>query len=174
MTASFDVRRSHEGFSHPRLAAGRVVVGRCGVRWPGDAVRCILPPSRSAVNAGNVNDPDEVANQSAPLLVSSAGRVVWSERPFLFEFGGGRLSIEGEADVQTLEAAQATLRAAFCEASACFLFPAVGTGTGSRTVHGPSVQHLNRVTLRTHPAERARLRAWPPRCRTASRCHHHR
>lgn len=50
-----------------------------------------------ATSAGLVNDDTSGANQSAPLLVSSAGRYVWSERPFTFTFdGAGTLSLEGQ------------------------------------------------------------------------------
>jgi hypothetical protein len=35
-----------------------------------------------ATSAGFANDDNRGANQSAPLLVSSAGRYVWSDRPF--------------------------------------------------------------------------------------------
>jgi hypothetical protein len=41
-----------------------------------------------ATSAGFMNDDSHGANQSAPLLVSSAGRYVWSDRPFRFAFDG--------------------------------------------------------------------------------------
>jgi hypothetical protein len=43
-----------------------------------------------ATSAGFVDDDTAGANQSAPLLVSSAGRYVWSEGPFSFAFDGRR------------------------------------------------------------------------------------
>ena len=49
-----------------------------------------------ATNAGLVDHPGDGANQSAPLLVSSTGRYVWSELPFTFAFDGvGGLDIVG-------------------------------------------------------------------------------
>ena len=48
-----------------------------------------------ATNAGLVDDPTAGANQSAPLLVSSHGRYVWSDEPFTFAFDGeGGLEVE--------------------------------------------------------------------------------
>jgi hypothetical protein len=45
-----------------------------------------------ATSAGFLTDDTDGANQSAPLLLSSCGRVVWSEHPFTFSFGQGYLS----------------------------------------------------------------------------------
>ena len=52
-------------------------------------------------------------NTSSPMLVSSAGRYVWSEKPFGYEFRGGRLLLD--SDVGTIEPVQAgkTLRDAY-------------------------------------------------------------
>ena len=48
-----------------------------------------------ATNAGLVDDPTAGANQSAPLLVSSHGRYVWSDEPFTFAFDGeGGLEVD--------------------------------------------------------------------------------
>ncbi|MDN5803200.1 MAG: glycoside hydrolase family 31 protein [Microlunatus sp.] len=49
-----------------------------------------------AVSAGLIQDPEAGANQSAPILVSSSGRYVWSEQPFGYSFdGSGGLQITG-------------------------------------------------------------------------------
>ncbi|GAA2112333.1 glycoside hydrolase family 31 protein [Microlunatus panaciterrae] len=49
-----------------------------------------------ATSAGVADDDHAGANQSAPLLVSSAGRYVWSEQPFTFAFdGAGNLTVDG-------------------------------------------------------------------------------
>ena len=49
-----------------------------------------------ATNAGLIANPNDGANQSAPLLISSTGRYVWSEQPFTFAFDGiGGLDITG-------------------------------------------------------------------------------
>jgi alpha-glucosidase (family GH31 glycosyl hydrolase) len=53
-----------------------------------------------ATNAGVLDRPGDGANQSAPLLVSSTGRYVWSELPFTFAFDGvGGLDIVGSGVV---------------------------------------------------------------------------
>lgn len=55
-----------------------------------------IPHRRNlATSAGFADDDHAGANQSAPLLVSSAGRYVWSERPFTFSFdGAGALELD--------------------------------------------------------------------------------
>lgn len=53
-------------------------------------------------------------NQAAPLLVSNKGRWVWCERPFVFCFSNGVLSVEADrpdAEVETGTAGD-TLRSA--------------------------------------------------------------
>jgi len=87
-----------------------------------------------ARNAGYVDDANGGANQSAPLLLSSAGRVVWSEHPFHFAFDGGALTIDG--DVIMLTASEASLRGAFHLASARF-FPASGRIPARELFTGP-------------------------------------
>lgn len=39
---------------------------------------------------------DESSNQSAPLLISTRGRYVWSETPFHFTFEAGQLDVDGQ------------------------------------------------------------------------------
>src|SRR5215213_10701164 len=48
-----------------------------------------------ARTAGAAHDALTGANQSAPLLLSSTGRVVWSERPFAYAFDDGRSPVAG-------------------------------------------------------------------------------
>lgn len=49
-----------------------------------------------AVSAGAIDDDTSGANQSAPLLISSTGRYVWSDRPFAYRFDGhGGLEVDG-------------------------------------------------------------------------------
>nr|WP_232530760.1 glycoside hydrolase family 31 protein [Microlunatus antarcticus] len=91
-----------------------------------------------ATNAGLVGDPTAGANQSAPLLVSSHGRYVWSDEPFTFAFDGeGGLEVEGDVALRQAqgalggaqgaeERAQGTLGDAF-RAAARDHFPASGT-----------------------------------------------
>ena len=56
-------------------------------------------------------------NTSSPFLVSSRGRYVWSEKPFGYEFRGGRLLID--SDVEKIEPIQAgdSLRSAYLAAA---------------------------------------------------------
>ncbi|MBO1269765.1 glycoside hydrolase family 31 protein [Arthrobacter cavernae] len=97
-----------------------------------------LPHHRNlADNAGLAGDPSAGANQSAPLLLSSAGRIVWSGRPFSFTFGDGRLGVvPSDEDVQLLEAPLGTLREAFLLASQRF-FPASGRIPARELFEGP-------------------------------------
>ena len=50
---------------------------------------------------------------SSPLLVSSRGRYVWSERPFGYEFRGGRLLLDSDAEQIAPVRAGETLRDAY-------------------------------------------------------------
>ena len=78
-----------------------------------------------AINAGLIDDPGAGANQSAPLLVSSTGRYVWSEHPFTFAFDGqGGLEVAG-IDV-VVDRAAGSLASAYRAASHRH-FPASGT-----------------------------------------------
>jgi alpha-glucosidase (family GH31 glycosyl hydrolase) len=84
-----------------------------------------------ATSAGLVDRPNEGANQSAPLLVSSHGRYVWSDEPFTFAFDGeGGLEVDDDVVVESaLRQAQGTgsgLAAAFRGAARAH-FPATGT-----------------------------------------------
>ncbi|HEY5979183.1 MAG TPA: glycoside hydrolase family 31 protein [Microlunatus sp.] len=77
-----------------------------------------------ATNAGLIDRPDDGANQSAPVLVSSSGRYVWSEHPFSFAFDGrGSLDLAG-SDIVTGRDGD-TLRSAYRAVSDRF-FPASG------------------------------------------------
>jgi alpha-glucosidase (family GH31 glycosyl hydrolase) len=72
-------------------------------------------------NAGYLDDADDGANQSAPLLLSDAGRVLWSTEPFAFSFDDGRLVVDGPCELLT--ASGGTLRDAYQLASARFFAP---------------------------------------------------
>ena len=80
-----------------------------------------------ATNGGLVDDPTAGANQSAPLLVFSHGRYIWSDQPFTFAFdgeGGLELTTTGtEVEVQVVGS---TLADAFQAASRDH-FPPSGT-----------------------------------------------
>lgn len=87
-----------------------------------------------AVNAGFADDPSAGANQSAPLLVSSRGRVLWSDRPFAFAFAEGQLM--ADRGTQLFEAAGGTLQDAFLLAAQRF-FPPSGLMPAPELFDGP-------------------------------------
>ena len=53
--------------------------------------------------------------QSAPLYLSSKGRYIWSEEPFIIEFNKGKITVESEYEVKVVKAGE-TLRDAYLEA----------------------------------------------------------
>lgn len=87
-----------------------------------------------AVNVGLVDDPTEGANQAAPVLVSDQGRVVGSDRPFVFTFDGGELRLLGDAELQ--QAPEGSLRAAFRLAARTH-FPPSGAMPARELFTGP-------------------------------------
>ena len=68
---------------------------------------------------------DNMGNQSAPLLLSSKGRFVWSEDPFQFAFANNQLIISKALGKIIIDSSSHTLREAFQKASKQF-FPASG------------------------------------------------
>ena len=103
-----------------------------GELWWGGAVAdgCVMPFGASgrahrdlATNAGFAHKPEDGANQSAPLLISNRGHVVWSERPFTFTITPQEVTLEPGIDGAPLEISQAgehSLRAAFLAATTHF------------------------------------------------------
>ena len=88
-----------------------------------------------STSAGTIDDETAGANQSAPLLVSSAGRYVWSEEPFAFAFdGSGGLTVDGRDLV--CGQGEATLAGAF-RAAATEHFPAAGRAPASAMFSAP-------------------------------------
>jgi alpha-glucosidase (family GH31 glycosyl hydrolase) len=85
-------------------------------------------------SAGKRDDPEDGPNQSAPLLLSSTGRFLWSEWPFAFSLDGGVLRVTGRDLV--LDRAGDSLRDAFRAASARF-FPASGQAPARAMFTGP-------------------------------------
>ena len=75
----------------------------------------------SGVDPPSCANPGMPSSQSSPLLLSTGGRIIWSQRPFSFEFGDGQLSVVGH-DIQVLRHGDC-LRDAFMEASARFFPP---------------------------------------------------
>jgi alpha-glucosidase (family GH31 glycosyl hydrolase) len=87
-----------------------------------------------ATSAGFLDDDTAGPNQSAPLLVSSRGRYVWSESPFEFAFDGtGRLEVAGSGLV--LGRGEPTLGGAFRAAAAHF--PAAGRTVAPAMIAAP-------------------------------------
>lgn len=64
-------------------------------------------------------------NQGAPLLLSSQGRYLWSDRPFTYEFVEGAIQLSGSMTPITLSEGHGNLRGAF-RAAAARHFPASG------------------------------------------------
>lgn len=70
----------------------------------------------------------EASNQSAPLLVSTKGRFVWSEQPLTFSFHEGTLTVASDAEIISEAATETstgegTLRAAYRAACGRFFPP---------------------------------------------------
>ena len=88
-----------------------------------------------ATSSGALQDDALGANQSAPLLVSSQGRYIWSERPFTFAFdGAGHLDLVGD-DLVVAESGGG-LADAFRAAARRF-FPATGGAPDRRMFAAP-------------------------------------
>src|SRR3954452_8206991 len=88
-----------------------------------------------ATNAGSFAKPNEGANQSAPLLVSSRGRYVWSDDPFTFAFDGeDGLELDGAEITETVVGA--TLAEAF-RGAARDHFPASGAAPAELMFSAP-------------------------------------
>lgn len=68
-------------------------------------------------------------NQGAPLLVSSGGRYLWSDRPFSYEFDGSSLRLAGSTDPVVLGEGHQTLKGAYRAASASHFPPSKATPT---------------------------------------------
>ncbi|QTE28432.1 glycoside hydrolase family 31 protein [Pengzhenrongella sicca] len=90
-----------------------------------------------ATSAGHQDVPGDLTrgcNQSAPVLVSSRGRFVWSDRPFSFAFADGSLSVIGAGIVRG--EAGTTLAEAFGAVSRSY-FPASGLIPAEAMFSGP-------------------------------------
>ena len=91
-----------------------------------------------ATNAGFAQAANDGANQSAPVLISNQGRVVWSERPFTFTITPEELTLEPGCDgepVTVSQAQDASLRGAFLAATAHF--PPTGSTPAIELFTGP-------------------------------------
>ena len=130
-----------------------------GERWWGGAVADgqAMPFGHSphrrnlATSAGLVDDDDAGANQSAPLLVSSNGRYVWSDQPFEFAFdgaGAGGLTVQGHDLV--CGQGEPTLAGAFRAASTEH-FPAAGRAPAPAMFAAP--QYNTWIEMPYHPTQ---------------------
>jgi alpha-glucosidase (family GH31 glycosyl hydrolase) len=126
-------------------------------RWWGGAVADgqVMPFGRVAhrrnlaTSAGFADDDKAGANQSAPLLVSSAGRYVWSEQPFTFAFDGdGGLELDGRDIVLGEEGS--TLATAFQTAAARH-FPASSRTPAEQMFTAP--QYNTWIEMPYHPTQ---------------------
>lgn len=114
-----------------------------GERWWGGAAAdgTAMPFGRSAHrrdlarNAGLAGAEDDGANQSAPVLVSSHGRHVWSDQPFTLAVEGGALHLTGTA-ISVGQAESATLAGAYRAVSA-ERFPPSGRTPDERLFTAP-------------------------------------
>lgn len=107
-----------------------------------------------ATSSGRIDDDTAGSNQSAPLLVSSQGRYVWSERPFEYAFDGrGTLEVIGENVVLGQEGDG--LASAFRAAARRF-FPASGEAPNEQMFAAP--QYNSWIEMPYRPTQPAVLR----------------
>ena len=74
-----------------------------------------MPFSNKTDISFHMGDNPEGSDQYSPLLLSSKGRYVWSEKPFVTTFKDGVLTVDTEYDV-TLSEGHGTLRGAYLDA----------------------------------------------------------
>lgn len=94
-----------------------IIKSEPGEKWWGGAIAQshLAPYGNTAFNT-NLNY-DNKGNQAQPLLISSHGRIVWSENPFAFSFSDNTITIsEFTAPIQQQDAGS-TLRDAYLAAS---------------------------------------------------------
>jgi alpha-glucosidase (family GH31 glycosyl hydrolase) len=102
-----------------------------------------------ATSAGFADNDLAGANQSAPLLVSSAGRYIWSDQPFSFAFDGdGGLELDGHDIVLGEEGS--TLATAF-QAAAAKHFPASNRTPAEQMFMAP--QYNTWIEMPYHPTQ---------------------
>lgn len=104
-----------------------VVTPEKGEAWWGglDSYGWALPVTDSSPAFSVDVRMSNCGNHGSPLFVSSKGRWVWNEEPFVITVKDGKLELTGDAPFETGRAAEATLRGAF-KAVAAKYFPADG------------------------------------------------
>ncbi|MFB9475247.1 glycoside hydrolase family 31 protein [Nonomuraea salmonea] len=123
---------------HPSTSEVLELAVEAGERWWGGSVDDGLSmPFGARPFARDLAAPREPlgpSNQSAPVLLSTRGRVVWSERPFAFSFEDDVLRLSGGG----IEVGRTggTLREAFLSASRRF-FPPSGRAPARALFSGP-------------------------------------
>lgn len=93
--------------------------------WGGRVVDAALMPYAAGTKLRRSLHGFVGGNQACPLLISSAGRYVWSDAPFDFALEGGRLTVDNPRATLRLEHPGRTLAGAF-RAAARAHFPADG------------------------------------------------
>ncbi|MEU8528160.1 glycoside hydrolase family 31 protein [Streptomyces sp. NPDC048629] len=129
-----------------------------GERWWGGAVadglRMPYGDAPFARDLGVAADQVGIgSNQSSPLLLSTRGRVVWSERPFSFSFQDGLLRVSGR-DIVVCRGGE-TLREAYRSASRQF-FPPSGRTPARELFTGP--QYNTWIEMPYTPTQESVLR----------------
>ena len=104
-----------------KLDAQTSLTIRKGEKWFGAAVNegHLMPFSEGHTLDMHGNT---VGNQASPLLISTAGRYIWSEEPFRFTFEKNKLVIDRTESALTIDSSQKNLPQAFENASKRF-FP---------------------------------------------------
>ncbi|MBR1921063.1 MAG: glycoside hydrolase [Kiritimatiellae bacterium] len=102
----------------------REVAIDAGECWWGLATTAGTDEPLTAATQGFERDlrRDNYSNQAAPLLVSSRGRYVWSDKAFKCTATNGTLVLEGDAPFEVVRAGS-TLRAAYLAAAAAHFPP---------------------------------------------------
>lgn len=101
--------------------AQQIIQIKEGEKWYGGAVNeAHLMPFKSGYSLNLYADTR--GNQAAPLLVSTKGRYIWSEEPFMFSFTDHQLIISKATGVLSIDSSGNTLKQAFTNASKSF-FP---------------------------------------------------
>ena len=98
------------------LAEERWVEPLEGEIWRGGCVGLGAAAFNRELKGVNLGSLTGSQGAAMPLLVSSAGRFVWSERPFAFSLSNGWLRVEGAAEIECVQAGK-TLREAYLAAS---------------------------------------------------------
>lgn len=132
-----------ESFPHECWWGGNVADGRF---MPYGATRFQRDLGTWAKHPGQL---DEASNQSAPLLISTAGRYLWSDEPFRFAFSEGLLTAHGRRiDVGVTE--DGNLRSAYLAACRRF-FPPSGRMPAAQMLLKP--QYNTWIEMPYHPTQ---------------------